>query len=68
VVADITAVLRDEVISIESLIQRSQSQSGPVPVVITTHKATKEAMDRAVMKIAKLSTVIEKPCLLQMDE
>jgi homoserine dehydrogenase len=67
VVADISAVLRDEAISIESLLQRRRSQKD-VPVVITTHAAPANAMRRAVDKITGLKTVTEPPCLLPIEE
>jgi homoserine dehydrogenase len=68
VVADIAALLRDEAISIESLLQRATSQTNSVPVVITTHAAEDAAMRRAAEKIAKLPAVTEKPCLLQIED
>ena len=67
VVADIAGVLRDEAISIESLLQRGTSQVESVPVVITTHAADVAAMHRAVGKIAALSTVTEPPCLMPIE-
>lgn len=68
VVADIAAILRDEAISIESLLQRATSQTNSVPVVITTHAAEDAAMRRAAEKMAKLPAVSEKPCLLQIED
>ena len=68
VVADITAILRDEIISIESLLQRGKSATESVPVVITTHTAKAQAMRSAVEKIARLATVVERPCLLQIED
>jgi homoserine dehydrogenase len=67
VVADISAILRDEHISIESLIQRARSTES-VPVVMTTHEASADAMKRATAKIARLKTVTEPPCLLPIEE
>ncbi len=68
VVADISAILRDEAISIESLLQRGRSATDSVPVVIVTHEAQADAMKRAAEKIAKVKTVVEKPCLLPIEE
>lgn len=68
VVADISAILRDDAISIESLLQRGKSVTQSVPVVITTHEAASEPMRRAVEKMARLSTVVEKPCLMQIED
>lgn len=68
VVADISAILRDDAISIESLLQRGKSVTQSVPVVITTHEAASDAMRRAVEKMAQLPTVVEKPCLMQIED
>ncbi len=67
VVADISAILRDEAISIESLLQHGRSQTESVPVVITTHAASAEVMRRAIGKMARLPTIIGQPCLLQIE-
>jgi homoserine dehydrogenase len=68
VVADISAILRDEAISIESLLQRGRSTTDSVPVVIVTHEADAAAMERAMNKIAKVKTVVEQPCLLPIED
>ena len=76
VVADISAILRDEAISIESLIQRGKPTLNPhggwtvnsVPVVITTHDAGPAAMQRAAEKIARVETVVEKPCVMRIED
>jgi homoserine dehydrogenase len=68
VVADISAVLRDEHISIESLLQRGRSAVDSVPVVIVTHAAKADAMKRAADKISRIGTVKEKPCVLPIEE
>ena len=44
VLADISAVLRDHEVSIESLIQRGRNPDQPVPIVLTSHDTT-EARD-----------------------
>ena len=67
-VADISAILRDEGISIESMLQRGQSAIESVPVVITTHSAAKDGIDRAMTKISRLAAVSEKPCVMTIEE
>jgi homoserine dehydrogenase len=67
VVADISAILRDEKISIESLIQRGRSWTA-VPVIIVTHEVPADALRRAAEKIAKLGSVVEEPCLLPIED
>jgi homoserine dehydrogenase len=67
VVADVSAILRDEKISIQSLLQRGRSDTDSVPVVITTHAAPVDAMKNAAEKIGVLKSVIEKPCVMRME-
>jgi len=61
VLADIAAVLRDETISIESLLQRGRDPGEEVSVVMTTHETEEAAMGRALARIAKLGAVTEAP-------
>ncbi len=68
VVADVATIMRDEKLSFQSLIQRGQSQMDSVPVVITTHAGDVEAMRRAVDKIARVSTVMDYPCLIPIED
>lgn len=68
VVADISAILRDADISIETLLQRAKSATQSAPVVITTHDSHVDAMQNSLDKIAKLSTIVDKPCLLPIEE
>ncbi|HYM30957.1 MAG TPA: homoserine dehydrogenase [Candidatus Cybelea sp.] len=68
VIADVAAVLRDEKISIESLLQHGRAAAGEaVPVVMTTHEAEEAAMVRAFKRIGKLGTVIEPPRLIRIE-
>lgn len=68
VVADISAILRDADISIETLLQRAKSATESVPVVMTTHDANSAAIHKAIELIAKVPTVMEKPCLLRIED
>ena len=67
VIADVGARLRDERISLESMLQRGRSQSGEVPVVLTTHETEEAAMRRALTRIAKLDAVVEEPCVIRIE-
>ncbi len=67
VIADIAAAMRDEAISVESLIQRGRSQHEAVPVVITTHDTEEAAMCRALARIGTLHTVLEPPHLIRIE-
>lgn len=70
VIADITAALRDEQVSLESMLQhgRSHGPNDSVPVVLVTHETEELAMRRAVTRIAALDTVIEPPNLIRIED
>lgn len=68
VLADISAILRDEGISIESLMQNGRSKTDSVPVTLTSHPASEAAMRRAIGKIKGLSSVKQEPCVLRIEE
>ena len=48
VIADVAAALRDEEVSMESMIQRGRAPGEAVPVVLTTHVTVEAAMRRAL--------------------
>ena len=70
VIADITAILRDESVSLESMLQhgRSLGPNQPVPVVLVTHETEELAMRRAADKIGKLKTIVEPPNLIRIED
>lgn len=67
VIADVSAILRDYKISIESMIQRGRDPNQPVSVVITTHECSRAAIRNAVEKIATLSSVAAAPSVLRIE-
>jgi homoserine dehydrogenase len=67
VVADVTAALRDEDVSLESMLQRARSPGEPVPVVLTTHESEEAAMRRALDRIAALGSVVEPPHVIRIE-
>jgi homoserine dehydrogenase len=67
VVADVTAALRDEAVSLESMLQRARSPGEPVPVVLTTHESEEAAMRRALDRIAALGSVVEPPHVIRIE-
>ena len=69
VIADISAILRDERISIESLIQRGRAHDaeGAVPVVMITHETQEAAMLRALERIGRLGCMRDKPAMIRME-
>jgi len=66
VIADVTAILRDENVSMESMLQRQRAPGEPVPVVLTTHGTREAAMRQALEKIACLDTVVEPPRMIRI--
>lgn len=67
VIADVAAALRDQQVSMESMIQRGRAPNATVPVVITTHATEEAAMSRALAEIARLDTVREPPRMIRIE-
>ena len=67
VMADVTAALRDEQVSVEALIQRGRNPDDVVPVVLTTHETEEAALLRALSRIGELDTVLETPRLIRIE-
>jgi homoserine dehydrogenase len=67
VIADVTAALRDEQVSLESMLQRGRAPDEAVPVVLTTHDTEEAAMQRALERIAGLQTVVEPPHMIRIE-
>src|SRR6202011_4231784 len=68
VIADVAAALRDEHVSMESMIQRGRAPGEAVPVVLTTHVTVEAAMQRALARIAPLPTVLEAPRMFTLED
>jgi homoserine dehydrogenase len=67
VIADVTGILRDERISLESMLQRGRAPGEAVPVVLTTHDCEERQMRVAITRIAALETVVEPPALIRIE-
>src|SRR3546814_14066345 len=65
VIADVAAALRDENISMESVIQRgrAEGEGEAVPVIIMTHDTKEAQIQRALARIPELAVVVEQPRL-----
>src|SRR5256714_896827 len=68
VIADVAAALRDEKVSLESMIQRGRAPGEAVPVVLTTHDTVEAAMRRAIDRITALDSVLEPPRLIRIED
>ncbi|HUB12032.1 MAG TPA: homoserine dehydrogenase [Acetobacteraceae bacterium] len=67
VIADVTAVLRDLGISLESMLQRGRAPGEAVPVVLVTHETQESAMTAALQRIGALDAVLETPTLIRIE-
>lgn len=67
VIADITAELRTEKVSVEAMIQRRPSPGSPVPVVFTTHPSQEAVLARALERIGALGTMLEPPVMFRIE-
>ncbi len=67
VMAELGAILRDQQISIESMLQRGRNPGELVAVVLTTHETEEAAMVRALDAIEALEAVHEKPCMIRIE-
>ncbi len=68
VFADIAAALRDNEVSMESVLQRGRAPGEQVPVVMTVHETEEDAMQRCVQAIAALDAVVEPPRLIRIED
>jgi homoserine dehydrogenase len=68
VIADVAAALRDQSVSLESMLQRGRDPDVAVPVVLTTHETEEGAMRRALADIANLEAVLEPPRVIRIIE
>jgi homoserine dehydrogenase len=69
VIADIAAALRDQQVSMESMIQHGRGAPGEsVPIVLTTHDTVEAAMQRALDAITNLGTVLEPPRMIRIED
>lgn len=67
VIADVTAALRDNAISLESMLQRGRAPGEAVPVVVTTHDCEEAQMRAAIARIEAQEAVLEKPALIRIE-
>lgn len=68
VIADVSAILRDENVSLESVLQHGRAPDAPVPVILTTHETEEAAIRKVAERIAALEAVTEPPYLMRIEE
>ncbi|MFK7839184.1 MAG: homoserine dehydrogenase [Bdellovibrionales bacterium] len=67
VIAEISAILRDHNVSIESFIQHGRDLGQPVALVMTTHESKQANIQAACDEIANLSNVNAEPSLMRIE-
>lgn len=67
VMADITAVLAEENVSIESMLQRGRADDGGVYIVLTTHETVEASVAAALDRFTGLQCVLETPTMLRIE-
>jgi 5-(carboxyamino)imidazole ribonucleotide mutase len=67
VIADVTAALRDQSVSVESILQRGRDPEEAVDVVLTLHETSEAAVTRALSRISALEAVLEPPRLIRIE-
>ncbi|MCB1652036.1 MAG: homoserine dehydrogenase [Alphaproteobacteria bacterium] len=68
VLADVSAILRDERISIESMVQHGRNPGQPVSIVMILHDTAHAAIVGACQKMESLPAVLAKPCFIPIEE
>jgi homoserine dehydrogenase len=67
VLADVTAILRDHGVSLESMLQHGRKPGEAVPIVLVTHETGEAAIGKAIARIAMLEAVLETPALIRIE-
>ncbi len=67
VIADISAILRDQGISIETMVQKGRNAGNPVPVILTTHECRFDAIEKACNSIKVLDSCLEAPHVMRIE-
>ena len=67
VLADVSAVLRDQRVSIESLVQRGRNPDQPVSIVLITHDVLEARLTAALARIGRLEAILAPPVMIRIE-
>tara|TARA_Y100001970_G_C14191833_1_gene835834 strand:- start:179 stop:1468 length:1290 start_codon:yes stop_codon:yes gene_type:complete len=67
VLAEIAAELKNQSVSIESVLQRGRAPGECVSLIITTHETNEKKFKIAMEKIKKLNALTEPPCMIRIE-
>ncbi len=68
VIAEVASILKDEDVSIESMLQHGHDPGQSVSVVMTTHETAAANIYNAIEKISTLRFMTSEPCLIQIED
>jgi homoserine dehydrogenase len=68
VLSVISGILGEHQISIKSVTQKGRQNTGPVPVVMLTHRAREAAVQQALRRITALDVIAEPPMLIRIED
>ncbi len=68
VIAQISRLLADENVSLESIIQKGTDANGAVSVVLMTHETSEKSIARALSGIEALDDVMQPSCMIRVME
>ncbi len=67
VLAEIAAELKNQSVSIESVLQRGRAPGECVSLIITTHETSEKKFKIAMEKIRNLKALTEPPCMIRIE-
>ncbi len=68
VLANITGILSNLSISMESILQRPSRLSGDVNIVGITHLTCETKIKSALKQLAEIDSIIDKPCMIRVED
>lgn len=68
VMAGITAIMAEQSVSIDSIIQRARKPGAGVPVVMVTHDTQEARMTRVLAQLAAMEPVMEAPVMIRIEK
>jgi len=67
VFASVAGCLKNNNVSMESVLQQSRDPGEPVPVVMTVHETREQEMVRTLDEIALLTSIVEQPIMIRIE-
>jgi homoserine dehydrogenase len=68
VLSKISGILGENNISIAAVIQKGRQPAGPVPIVMTTHKAKEMNVRKAIIEIDQLDIIHGKTVVIRIED